>query len=563
MARRNFKKDFGSVPAVWRKQHTFDMSHRVATSMKVGRLHPIDIVEVLPGDVWDSRYKSLIRLTSTFVRPIMDYMYLDTHSFFIPLRLLQDNLEDVFGDSSPSSYDDPKLAECAHFSRIASSETPINIPPGSVGDYLGLPSDTVSPQLFGDISVLPFRANALCYDEYYRSEQVDNETYVHKSEIPDSSEMPNNRPWSETNYTGMLPPVCRYKDYFSSAVLRPQKGPAIKIPGFEGAPVSTSQDEVISGPHMALNFRAVNGQHPTANRTLGVDSSGSLVYTTDSFTTVANGVYPSNLVVADSSDDGTISALRTAVQLQKYLERDAIYGSRYREYLYAAFGVVSPDARLQVPEFLSGAHNIISISQVVSTSGSASSGDGSSYPVGQVAGMAQSLSSKDGHFRKRFTEHGYILTLGCIRYKHLYSQAVARLWRRTDRNKFFDPLFANLSMQAVYLNDFYGGADYVDGKPQILGYQEPFADYRTIWDRVSGQMRPQQDSLGQFWSLADYYADVPSLADVVHEQTNSFDRVITTPSSSGIDPFVVDFGFIQSVRRSVPLYGMPGYMDHH
>ncbi|UPW41829.1 major capsid protein [Peromfec virus RodF5_17] len=558
MARRSRSRTLDDVPAVHRRRSNFDLSHRVATTMKVGKLTPIDIVEVLPGDTWSVTPASLTRLSVPLVRPIMDDMFLDTYSFFVPLRLVFDETESVFGDSSPSAYDTPDLATFPLASTVDSDNT---IAPGTVLDYLGLPSDISLPDeavpVSGGWSILPARAFALIWNEFFRSEQVDDPVYIYKENWMSDLELPNNGSWSPTNYTGQLPPVRRYGDLFSTCVVKPQKGPSVLVPGIAKAPISTVSNSVVTGAHSSMIVRfSSSGNVPSQGLFAGTSSTGSLGLGSSGTTFSGNGVYPSNLVIDDSNPGYTINALRTAFQLQKYLERDSIFGSRYREYLYASYGVTSPDSRLQLPEFLAGAHNRLNIAQIPSTSATTSD------PLGQYGANINSLSEHSGRFSKSFTEHGYIITVGCIRYKHLYSQAVAPLFRRSSRTDFYDPLFANLGQQAIMTNSVVGSADSGE-TPTVFGYNEAFASYRTILDRVSGQMRPISGNIGQYWSLADKFTSIPSLADIIHENGDSFDRVLVAGSGSGVDPFIIDFNFRCSVARVVSPYSIPGYADHH
>ena len=545
MAKRRYLDD---VPGVKAPRANFNLSHRVATTMKPGLLHPIDIVEVLPGDTWTVDSAQLVKLSTPLIRPIMDDVYLDTYSFFVPLRLTYDQLENVFGNSSSSSYEEVDLAEIPKFPIVLANGAGFNMPPsGGVMDYLGYPSTvSVSESLKGlnsYYSILPVRAFALIWNEFFRNQQVDQECNVNLTSAVAQTELPNVNAWGPTNYSGKLPPVRRYGDYFSTALLAPQKGPAVKIP-INGAPVMSASRTHLHGGRMVFS--------DPSNQLLSGDLKmldGQVVSQSDSVTP-GSYIAGSNMVVGDG---GSINALRTAFQLQKYLERDAFYGSRYREYLYSAFGVMSQDSRMQVPEFLGGTHNRLQVSQIMSTANT------SDVAQGQFSGQISSLSEKNLKFSKSIPEHGYIITVACIRYKHLYSQAVQKLFFRFDREDFYDNLFSNLGQQAINTNQLLGGGSEVH---PIIGYQEAYAEYRTILDRVTGQMRPESGNLGQFWSLADRFDSVPSLVDLVHEQTDSFNRVLAATTDTQ-DPFVVDFNFRCSVARVVSPYSMPGYADHH
>lgn len=551
----------GVNPAVYRRRTNFDLSHRVATTMKVGRLTPIDIVEVLPGDTWSMKTNSLTRLSTTLIRPIMDDMYLDTFSFFVPLRLCYDQLEQVFGDTSNNPYDDPDLDEIPF---VELQSRTLDNYRGTVWDYLGLPCSGQVSEDFS-ISVLPFRAFALIYNEYFVPPGVGQPCNVFLGNF-NSAEAPNQKDWGPMNYTGQLPYVRRYGDYFSTCLPAPQKGPAVRIPGFgpnDGVPVETRSmrgvTEFNNQPLQWIGGKALGS--PGDLRSLGGQVTGATSNILNTFSpgvvstwSYGNPIAPANLwAITGAYSDATINSLRVAFQMQKYLERDAWYGSRYREYLYAAFGVISPDSRMQVPEFLGGSHNRLNIAQIPAQQSS------TEYEVGQYAANINSLSERSGSFSKSFTEHGYIITVGCIRYKHLYSQSTAALWERRTREKFYDPLFANIGMQAVPTRRVYPVPSNYN---QILGYNEAFADYRTILDRVSGQMRPLVGNIGHYWSLADIYTSTPSLSDIILEDTDSFERVISA-SESTVDPFIVDFYFRCSVARVVSPFGKPGLADHH
>lgn len=572
MAKRRY---FDDLPGVKAPRANFNLSHRVATTMSPGLLHPIDLVEVLPGDTWTVDSAQLVKLSVPFVRPIMDDVYLDTYSFFIPLRLCYNQLEDVFGNSNPSSYTETELASIPKFQAVANMPTPPgvhfeNVPEtGTVYDYLGMPTQTVLKDIVSDAgnamdayySPLPARAFALVWNEYFRNQQVDQEVNVNLGSAVTASEKPNTDGWSPSNYGGELPPVRRYGDYFSTAMLAPQKGPAVKIP-IAGTPLSTVNGVVV--PSVSSYPYPIQLMSSTTDGA----TDGALYFSGSSKEIVKEvmGSLPSgetenfvnsNLVVGEPTD-GTINALRTAFQLQKYLERDAFYGTRYREYLYASYGVVSQDARLQVPEFLGGTHNRLQISQIMSTANT------DTVAQGQFSGQISSLSEKNLRFSKSIPEHGYILTVACIRYKHLYSQAVKKLWFRFDREDFYDKLFSNLGQKAIRYNELTGFDVGVSGSglPRIFGYQENFAEYRTILDSVTGQMRPQSGNLGQYWSLADVYNKLPAVSDIAHEESNSFERVLTTLPEKQ-HPFIVDFNFRCSVARVVSPYSMPGFADHH
>lgn len=562
----------GSLPAVNRRRYPFPFNYRHSTSAPIGKFVPLPYKEVLPGDTWSfQNISDMVQLTSTFIRPIMDDVFIDTFAFFVPLRILYDDLESVFGDPNPSAYSKPSLSSIPTI--LSGSEEKIAVAVGSVGDHLGLP--TFKNIDGGRYSVLPFRAFAKIWDEYARNQNVDQEMVVQTGGFQITEE-PNIDPWSPTNYSGQLPPVARFHDYFSTMLLAPQKGPAVRIPGFAAnLPVITGATHFdTKGPVPIHGDFSFTGSTPSGTAVgLGsvMNGAGTSIFdqtvvpvsvSGGELISLGSGFNPTNLWTSTGDvSEATISSLRTAFQIQKYYERDALYGSRYREYIYAAYGVETDDASLQIPQLLAHGHHRLDITAVASTS-DAVSGDTQTYPVGQFAGSSKTLNSGTMRFTKSFTEHGYLFFCFCIRYKHLYSQGIDKAWMRTDRNDFYDPLFANLSMQAVSLDEIYGeDENYSDS---VIGYQEAWAEYRTFLSSVSGEMRPNPNGngIGQYWSLADFFTAKPSLLDIVHETDEPWKRVLSVDPAKQ-DPFIVDFGFQGVLAQVVPYYSMPGYVDHH
>ena len=259
----------------------------------------------------------------------------------------------------------------------------------------------------------------------------------------------------------------------------------------------------------------------------------------------------------------TINQLRQAFQVQKFYERMATGGSRYIEILKSMFGVVSPDARLQRPEYLGGNRIPINMSQVVQTSQT------NTTPQGNVA--AYSVTS-DYHsdFTKSFVEHGYIIGLMVIRYKHIYQQGVERMWSRKSKFDFYWPLFANLGAQPILNKEIYAqGSEVVDTKTdqpfddEVFGYQEAWAEYRYKPSRVSAEMRSNFSNSLDIWHLGDDYNSLPSLSDDwIREDWNPVDRVIAV-SQKGYDSFLADILVKNKTTQPMPVFSIPGLVDHH
>lgn len=555
-------RNFSVLPNVKFNRSKFKMPHRNLSSMNVGTLYPISLVEVLPGDTFKSKMTAVTRVTSTFIKPVMDNLFMDIYHFFVPLRLCYKDAENVFGVASPSAYTEdvfstiPTLPKCI-------------IPKGSVGDYLGLP---VEMELPSGISVLPFRAFAKIYNEWFRNENIIDEVYVQDGELND--EMPNNNVWAPNNYMGQLPKVSKRKDYFTSALPKPQKGIAVGVPiSLDGATVIPDGPFALGSngndSRLFFNWRDISSTAGLASpvsfdnpmgagsipSTLGLWASNPTHYnlTSDYL------YYKSGLDVGFASDNSiSVNDLRLAFATQRMLEIDNLYGSRYVEYLNGHFGVTSPDSRLQIPEYLGGGRIPISITQVAQTSvGTEES------PLANVG--AFSLSVGHSGFNKGFVEHGYIMTVACIRQTHSYQYGISKLWSRSERNQFYDPLFAHLGEQPIYQSEIYADSSVqseLRDPNAIFGYNEAWVEYRTLPNSITGQMRAQSGTDLDIWHFGDRFANAPRLNDAfIQENANNVDRTLTVESSN-LDNFICDFYFDTSAIRVMPTYSTPSMVAH-
>lgn len=565
---------FNSVPMVRFARSKQDLSHSVKTSMNVGTLYPIDWVEVLPGDTFINKTYDVSRLASSFLKPVMDELFLDVYHFFVPLRLVYDKAERVFGNPNPSSYTQDDLLSIP--TTYCESETPVVA--GSIADYLGLPTGTLfqsdggtpeDPNFRHDVVLTPFRAFALIYNQWFRNENTVPEVYVQTRDMT-TSEQINGKPWSPTNYTGMPPKVNKVKDYFTSLLPQPQKGPAVSS-GLTGGfiPVVTRSESHDAGYDNAdMRFSLLNGGAYTAPTTApanngtadmwilnGVDNYNGLQARDSGGSGVR--VVPENLWAdASTIQSANVNDLRYAFALQKMLERDAIYGTRYNEYLAGHYGVTSPDSRLQFTEYLGGSRQPLNVSQVAQTSQATTES-----PLANLAGY--SWTNGRSGYSKSFTEHGIVMTVACIRYKHSYQQGTARKWTRYKREDFYDPLFSTIGQQPVYKYEIYddGNDDFTD--PSVLGYSEAWSSYRHIPNTITGQMRSNATNTLDIWHFADEYSSAPVLGATFTNENPSFvDRTLSVESTAQ-NSFIVDFYFNLNAVRVMPVRSMPGLIDHH
>jgi len=522
----------------------FNLSHSVTTSMDVGTLYPIDWQEVVPGDVFKCRAFDVSRVTSSFLKPVMDNLFLDVYHFFVPHRLVYDDFEKVFGNPNPSAYTDNALEEVPM--------TYGEVKSGSVGDYLGLPLGSISQS--NPVSVLPFRSFALIYDKYFRNENTTDEIYIQKKGFS-LSELLGENAFAPNSYCGKLPKVNKYKDYFTSCVPNPQKGAPVTFNLGTQANIRTSASRLVEGAQEPVRFASgVTGDMSFGQREAIFGVGASLAFNPADYSgTVGAGLYPVNLY-ADLANANAISVddLRLAFAYQKMLERDAIYGSRYNEYLYGHFGVHIPDSYIQFPQYLGGGRTPLNIVQVAQTSQGTEES-----PLGNV-GAYSWTNGRTGYSRK-FSEHGVVMTVACLRYRHTYQQGIAKKWRRKVREDFYDPLFSTIGQQPVYATELYAKA----GPEAVFGYREAWSELRNVPNTISGEMRSGVTNSLDIWHFADNYSSVPTLSQSFTEETPAYvDRTLSVPSSSQ-DNFILNFYFDLSAVRKMPVYSMPSLIDHH
>lgn len=553
---RNAQSRFATNPTnIDISRSTFDRSSSIKLSFNVGEIIPFYVDEVLPGDTFDLDTAKVVRLQS-LITPIMDNIYLDTYYFFVPNRLVWNHWQEFCGENNESSW-----VPTTEYSVPQITAPPGGWKIGTIADYMGIPTgvDNIS------VNALPFRAYALIMDEWFRDQNLSEAFNIHRGET--TVEGVNTGNFFTDAFKGGLPYIAsKYHDYFTSALPSPQKGPDVAIPGGTGAnvPVYTLADTVPDNPKAGYGLFGIGQSNST-----GLSDKMSLkVSTSDSETNGISGsnpIMPSNgspfvptnlWAVGDSSiATATINQLRTAFAIQRMYEKDARGGTRYIEILKAHFGVTSPDARLQRPEYLGGNRVPISINQVVQTS---SSVDGS--PQGNTA--AYSVTA-DNHsdFKHSFVEHGFLIGLCVARYDHTYQQGIERMWSRTGRFDYYWPVFANLGEQAILNKEIY--AQGTDEDEEVFGYQEAWAEYRYKPSRVAGEMRSAAQTSLDVWHLADDYSALPALSSswIMEDKTN-VDRVLAV-SSSVSDQLFADIYVKSKVTRPMPVYSIPGLIDHH
>lgn len=560
---------FSDAPAMYMRRTKFDRSHVYKTTFDSGKLIPVFVDEVLPGDTSRLSVKYFSRL-ATPVKPIMDNIYLDWFFFFVPNRLVWEHWQNFcFEQEDP---DDSTDYVCPTTSLIGKLDDTLN-GVGTLWDYFGLP--TGLPNTISGINALPFRGVYLIWNEWFRDENLQKSVKIQKgdtNEVFDGSRVSEQPEWLQGIPESYLPcpPRGKRHDYFTSALPWTQKGPGVSI-GLAGtatlvdpSPVSgyfvqqgdanlgAAQFSEDGGVHSVFTGNgSLNYQGGYSTSIVGHSVNGSGISTA---TALPGSSWLSKSAYADldSSSIFTINSLRTAFQMQKFYERLARGGSRYTEVLRSFFGVVSPDARLQRPEFLGSftkMMNINPIAQTSSTNDTTPQGNLSAYGV---------TGAKFHGFTKSFVEHGYVFGFCCARADLTYQQGINRMWTRSTVYDWYWPTFAHLGEQAVLLKEIYATGD-TEQDNSVFGYQERYAEYRYKPSVICGKFRSNIKGNLDMWHLSQYFETAPKLNPEFIEEDVPIKRIIAVPSEP---QFLIDIGFKYTTVRPMPMFGTPGLVDH-
>nr|WDY38282.1 major capsid protein [Rattus norvegicus microvirus] len=494
----------------------------------------------------------------TLLTPIMDNIYLDTYFFFVPNRLVWEHWREFNGENTQSAWLPTVEYEVPQITAPANGGWQI----GTLADYFGIPTGVAGLS----VNALPFRAYSLIMNEWFRDENL-TDPLVTPTDDATVAGVNTGNYITDVAKGGKPFRASKYHDYFTSCLPAPQKGPDVTIPVVEAGPVPVYSGSPVPlpvpdgyGKSLSFNNGPVPGQaYPFyVTRDSSVDSTLAFKSSASETAISDTGTYPLNLwAVSDGLGSvATINQLRMAFQIQKLYEKDARGGTRYIEILKEHFGVTSPDARLQRPEYLGGNRIPININQVIQNSAS----ETGASPQGTTT--AYSLTSDSHHdFRKSFVEHGFVIGLCVARYDHTYQQGLERFWSRRDRFDYYWPVFANIGEQAVKNKEIFAQGTAVDD--EVFGYQEAWADYRYKPSRVAGEMRSAYAQSLDVWHLADDYSTLPSLSDSwIREDPSTVNRVLAVSDNVSAQLFA-DFYVQCRATRPMPMYSVPGLIDHH
>lgn len=562
---------FSQVPKANIQRSSFNRNHGYKTTFNAGKLIPVFLDEALPGDTMNCKMTAFARMSTPLV-PFMDNLMVDSFFFAVPYRLVWNNWQKFNGEQvDPGDSTDFTIPQIV--AAVGGHQE------GSLSDYFGIPTEIGSLST----SSLFHRAYNLIWNEWFRDQNLQDSVVVDKDDGPDTL----------ADYLSVLPRGKRH-DYFTSCLPFPQKGDAVSIPLGTEAPVYghpmtavsdfeggiawqgiesvTTQRWAYGGATEELDTATVGGYFRQSSAVVGGSAAtfpnndvvGTQLGTPQDYEDLNAEFSPRTYVppYADLSaaTAATINSLRQAFQIQKLYERDARGGTRYTEIIKSHFGVISPDARLQRPEYLGGGTSPVNVSPIAQTSATGATGT----PQGNLAAIG-TFTMLDHGFVKSFSEHCLLIGLVSVRADLNYQQGLNRMFSRSTRWDFYWPALAHLGEQSVLNKEIYAqGPSAINGTTgvaydeEVFGYQERYAEYRYKPSVITGLFRSSAAGTLDLWHLAQDFAALPELNEDFIVEDPPMTRVLAVDDYQ----FLFDAYFNYKCARPMPVYSVPGLIDH-